>query len=202
MLSIWSTTISNLVPLANKLTGSTKENSSKDQYVFVENDNKYFFTLPVYYNHRLINTTMDMWKFQMNRVEDSTNEILKGFLLNNEGYGVYRIDAFLSTLLFTTSDDTYNPEIVQIEEFACIYDSYSTQRKNYTIRFVSKKDHLRRVVTLKDKIICAKYLIMMMNEINYEDVNMANYCRLVKWLNDTANNYLGDGNKEIYPKGW
>jgi hypothetical protein len=188
MLSIWSSTLLNI-------SGVIERKES----VTVEETSQYFFTLPVYYNHRLINTTMEIWKFQMDKIDDSTNRNLKNFFLHKE---IANIDKFLSLLSFITSDETYNPEVVQIEEFVCLYDGYSTQKKNYTLKFFPLKHHLNRVSNLKDKIICAKYLIMMMNEIDHKKVNMVNYCNLVKWLSTIGVEYLSGNSFEIYPKGW
>lgn len=163
---------------------------------------QFYFSLPSLWNHRMICLSLDDWSYQMINFHVISNERLKNFFMIGSHNICVDIEEFLSSLSIYTSDESYNPDVVQIEELRLDYHGYSTRKKNYSIRLERKTHNLKQNRDIKSKLVCAKYLILLINEIPFGEANMANYSRLVKWLYQTTREVNNQNLSIVCPKGW
>ena len=209
MLSILSYAFIETIKIVKNLTFFEKIESTKENLETVKENleitNENYFLYPSLWNHRMLCTSLIDWSYQMKEFNNSSSEILKKFFTKGYENEIFHIENFLSLLSINTSDESYNPNIIQIEDFQLHYHGYSTKVKNYSIYIKNDvnnfkfNNNLKLNNNLKSKLICAKYLILLMNEIPFGYGNMINYSKLVKWLIDKSNENNLPFNR---PKGW
>lgn len=156
------------------------------------------YIYPNFLSHRTNNTTMYSWEHQIKKSLFLSNKI-RSFVF--KGNNFISLDRFLMTLKISDYD-SLNPSKFQIENIIYIDHGYSTVRKNYSLKTTYNCDNLNFIYSEQDKIICAKYLLMIMNEISVDEINIYNYNNLVKYINKKSNVVLGKNVKNFYPKGW
>lgn len=161
-----------------------------------------YFSQPSLWNHRMCCTLLHDWPYQLNKFYLISNKSLKRFFTKGEHNKCENIENFLSSLSIFTSDESYNPDIVQIEELKINYHGYSTQKKNYSVSLSRETCRLKQNSNVKDRMICAKYIILLMNEIPIGEANMMNYTLLVKWLFQKLHSETNQKYVDFFPKGW
>lgn len=202
-MSLLSIIIGSVIRLIGNLCEESNINDDNDQdFIIISTKDEFRFKLPSFWNHRMSCISMEYWPFQMSILNMTSNEDFKRFFMKGYDNNFFNIGKFISSLVYGVSDESYNPCIVQIEEFIIDYHGYSTIRKNYSILFNSNTKNLVNVNSIKSKIICAKYLILMMNEMPYDIVNIGNYSRLVKWLFKKTHTPDNKSEEIFSPKGW
>lgn len=149
--------------------------------IFYSKNSKFkkIYKYPDYFSHRTNNSTMYIWDFQINKKMNISSKIAS-FIFKGNNY--LFIDRYLSSLKISK----YNTSFFQIENILCVNHEYSNISKNYSLEVRKNCDYLLSVKSKTDKIICAKYLLMIMNEVNYNDVNMVNYNLLVSYINENS----------------
>lgn len=157
------------------------------------------FMLPSFYNHRMINVTLETWKFQVDEDKILGDAILSSLIFNN--ISASSIDYYLSQLSITDYD-SFNPNFFQINGIQITYLGYSTKKKNYIISYSSKRNNMKKPSTDNDKLICLKFLILIMNEVNPNFLNIGNYSSLVRWGFDKIKNSDSFSFVEFSPPGW
>lgn len=152
-----------------------------------------------FWSHRHICVSMDIWPYQI-----TNNMIKKGspfsYILRNR-ITLNMFDLTISSF-YISNYKSWNPERIQISNFIITQYSYSTINKNYKIENSNDFSNLRRVSSHNDKIICAKYLIFLLNEVNNDYVPLENYSLIVYWLIDQLRNLPYEEKINILPKGW
>lgn len=163
------------------------------------NEDKYLVKRTTYFSHRYNNTSLNNWPFQVKKDKNKISGILEFFMFNT-CFIKYNIDDFLSRLRISNYDN-HNPKFFTIEDYTIEYYGYSTNHKNYSIK-IGNIPNLIDVSTDEDKLMCAKFLIFIMNEINEDDVNMYNYNKLIQWFFKNAIEYNEYTGISLYPLGW
>lgn len=157
------------------------------------------FKFPTFWNHHSLNTSLYKWKYQLEKSQKYYSNLLYSFIFGKTHYS--DIEYYLC-LLHISSVDTLNPNVVQIEDIIYNFHEYSHYKKNYSLTRTSSRSNLHKVSSRIDKLICAKYLILIMNEVYFEELNMYNYTLLVYWVSKNLEKIGYDKLDEYYPKGW
>lgn len=141
---------------------------------------------PTMWNHRMfnVNSSWELWKYQVpkNKWNFLGKSDMYLFIFGDDKEN--SIDYFLTTTVFGKILDGF--EHYFVDNIGLNYHGYSNQVKNYTITFYSEVLGDRHPVTLYEKVIVAKLIILIMNECDPEDLNYTNYGNLVHWFNENA----------------
>ena len=149
---------------------------------FSNND---IYTYPNFCNHRTINVTLYSWPHQISINDNNLSNKLKFFIFNKNK--IDDIDKYLS-YLHISKYDPLDMRFIKIENVEYEFIEYSTLNKNYNLKIVKNFDNIYPNKSIFDKLISAKILIMIMNEVKYDELNLLNYSILVKWYLKNARN--------------
>jgi len=153
------------------------------------------------YNHRLNCLSLDIWDYQVSKVNLDKCSKLYEFMFGNNGVLYGNIDYFLESLFITDSYDD-KMETFQIEDFVISMVGYSTDVKNYKVKKSCDKNNLVSCDNIILKAICSKFLILLMNEINKDDINIDNYYKLVEWHINCIKFFKPNKRHVLIPEGW
>lgn len=157
------------------------------------------FPSPTFWNHHTLNTSLYKWKYQLEKSQKYHSNILHSFIFGKINFS--DIEYYLC-LLHMSKVDRLDPNVIQIEDVIYNFHEYSHCKKNYSLGITSSRSNLHKVTSNFDKLICAKYLILIMNEVYFEELNMYNYTLLVYWVSKNLEKIGYDRLGEYYPKGW
>jgi hypothetical protein len=140
-------------------------------------DNKKIeFKNSTFYNHRYLNTSLDMWNYQLIKLRNKKSNIVSNFIYSK--LIIDNIEGFVDNVKMFRRDSN----IVQIENFLIIYIAYSTSEKNYIIDWNDNNIIINYPKSFELKLKAVKYIIQIINEEDPKYVNMTNYSNLVMWF--------------------
>lgn len=157
------------------------------------------YLLPTFCSHRLLNTTLDYWPYQVLYNSHNLSNNMKSFL--NGSLILIPMETILSKFMISEYNSLYD-ETFQIDNYKIEYHGYSTNKRNYTIKNVKNPTNLKNVSSHQDMIMCAKYLLLICNEIHFNFINMKAYDILVSWIRNESLKYDIYDRHKCYPNGW